>query len=99
MRIALNAMFLPANRIQQRDLEGAERALERARQSLGDDPVVDSCEALLWAQRGEAGHVDAALARALQERPSLGHVHHTWYFAGAALATLGARSRPVIVAP
>jgi hypothetical protein len=65
--------------------EQAEQEVERAHRCFGDDPIVDSCEAMLWAQRGEAARADAALVRAEQERPSLGHIHHTWHQVAAAI--------------
>ncbi len=71
------------------DLEAAEAALRRGRSLSGGDPIFDASEALLWAKRGERERAEHALAQALDERPSLGHTHHTWHYAAAAHAVLG----------
>ncbi len=84
-----NLLFRPAARIRRDDLAGAESDLTRARQIVKDDPFLDSNEALLWAVRGETAKAEAAIARASQERPSRGHIHHTWHHSALAHALLG----------
>ncbi len=79
----------PVVRLYHNDLPGAEEALNRARQVIGDDPMLDASEALLWARRGEPGKAEAALTRAMQDKPFLGHIHHTWHYAAATYAVLG----------
>jgi hypothetical protein len=57
---------------------------------LPDDPWLHSCEALLWALRGErtkAAHF-VHLALHSKTKPLL-HTHHMWHTAAAALALLG----------
>jgi hypothetical protein len=87
----------PPLRLYLGDLAGAERGLERGREHLGDDPLFDSCEALLWAKRGDPARAEAALARAARERPSIAHTHHARHYAAAAHAVLG-RPREAIAA-
>jgi adenylate cyclase len=79
----------PAIRLYLDDLAGAESAIRRARALTGGAPILDACEALLWAKRGEPERAEQALVQALDDRPSLGHIHHTWHYAGAAYAVLG----------
>ena len=80
---------VPPIRLYLDDLEAAESAIRRGRSLTGDDPIFDASEALLWAKRGEQERAERALAQALEERPSLGHTHHTWHYAAAAYAVLG----------
>jgi tetratricopeptide (TPR) repeat protein len=82
-------------RIYQNDFDGAEVELERSREFLGDDPIIDSNQALLWARRGEAEQAEACLVRASQPRHSLGHIHHTWYHAALACSTLGQTQKAI----
>ncbi len=56
---------------------------------LRDDPLIDASEALLWAKRGEETKALEALSRAMQDKPSLGHIHHAWHHAAQAYALLG----------
>jgi tetratricopeptide (TPR) repeat protein len=71
------------------ELQRAERALATARGLLGDEPILDASEALLWAKRGDEQRALEALARAAQDKASLGHDHHANHFAAAAYAVLG----------
>ena len=61
-------LFRHVPRLYHDDLPGTEEALNRARQVIGDDPLLDASEALLWARRGEAGRAEAALTRAMQDK-------------------------------
>jgi tetratricopeptide (TPR) repeat protein len=80
---------VPAVRLYLDDLEGAESALRRGRSLSGGAPIFDANEALLWAKRGEPERAEQALVTALDDRPTLGHIHHTWHLAAAAYAVLG----------
>jgi len=77
------------------ELERAERALVTARGLLGDEPILDANEALLWAKRGDEGRALQALARAAQDKRSLGHDHHANHHAAAAYAVLGRKEEAV----
>jgi adenylate cyclase len=79
----------PAIQLYLDDLAGAESAIRRGRSLTGGAPIFDANEALLWAKRGEPERAEQALAQALDDRPSLGHMHHTWHYAAAAYAVLG----------
>ena len=85
----LNHVFSSTVRIYRDDFAKAEDALRTARQVLGDQAILDSNEALLWAKRREKARAEEALARALQDRPSVGHDHHRWHYAAAVHALLG----------
>lgn len=85
----LNHSFRAPIRLYLDDLAGAERVLETARQALPDDLLVASCEALLWAKRGEVAQADAAIARATGPGKSIAHAHHCHHYLAAALAELG----------
>lgn len=74
------------------ELERAERALATARGLLGDEPMLDASEALLWAKRSDERRALDALARAAQDKRSLGHDHHTNHYAAAAYAVLGRKA-------
>lgn len=69
-----------------------ERAAEKIRVSMQvvpGDPLLTSCEALLWAKRGERRKAEQAIQRALRGGKSLSHSHHTLHNAAAAYATIG----------
>jgi adenylate cyclase len=74
------------------ELERAERALATARGLLGEEPMLDASEALVWAKRGDEERALSALARAARGKPSLGHDHHANHYAAAAYAVLGRRT-------
>jgi adenylate cyclase len=84
-----NHMFHPVYRLYLGDLAAGERGIEKSRQVLRDDPLIDASEALLWAKRGEETKALEALSRAMQDKPSLGHIHHAWHHAAQAYALLG----------
>jgi hypothetical protein len=71
------------------EFDRAERALATARGLLGDEPILDASEALLWAKRGDEGRALDALARAAHDKRSFGHSHHANHYAAAAYAVLG----------
>jgi eukaryotic-like serine/threonine-protein kinase len=69
--------------------ERAAQVIQRAEQVLPGEPMLASCEALLWARRGENRKTEQALKRALKGGKSLLHTHHMWHVAAAAYATIG----------
>jgi eukaryotic-like serine/threonine-protein kinase len=71
------------------NFERAEPAIRKARQVLPGELMLESCEALLWARRGERRKAEQALRRALKGGKSLLHTHHNWHAAAAAYATIG----------
>jgi hypothetical protein len=50
-----------------------------ARQGLQDDPWLISCEALLWAKRGERRKAETLLPRSLRPVNSFLHTRHLWH--------------------
>lgn len=70
-------------------LDRAEQEIRAASHLMGDDPMLFSLEALLWAKRGEARKASRALQRALRGKKSLVHTHHTLHTAAATSALLG----------
>jgi hypothetical protein len=54
----------------------------------GDSSLL-SCEALLWAKRGEKRKAEQSLQRALRSTKTFLHTHHTWHNAAAAYAVIG----------
>jgi predicted Zn-dependent protease len=85
-------VFYPVIPLYRGALADAERKIAAARQLQGDDPWLRSCEALLWAKRGEAAKAEQLLATALRRKP-LFHTHHMWHTAAATYATLGKHPR------
>ena len=73
----------------------AERAIATARGLLGDEPLLDANEALLWAKRGDEPKALAALARMAQDRRSFAHTHHAQHHAAAAYALLERREEAI----
>ena len=69
-------------------LQEAEEKIRLARQVLADDPWLVSCEALLWAKRGERRKAEALLRRSLRPVKTFLHTHHLWHNAAAAYALL-----------
>ena len=82
-------LFAAVNPLYQDGFERAEPAIRRAREVLPGEPMLDSCEALLWARRGERRKADPFLRRALKGGKSVLHTHHNWHAAAAAYAALG----------
>ena len=85
-------VFYPVIPLYRGALTDAERKIATARELQGDDPWLTSCEALLWAKRGEAGKAEQLLLTALRGKP-LFHTHHMWHTAAATYATLGKPQR------
>jgi len=83
-------VFRPTIDIYSGKLNEAESAIRVAQNALPDDPWLHSCEALLWAQRGERAKAAKFVHLSLhaKKKPLL-HTHHMWHTAAAALALLG----------
>ena len=81
-------VFTPAAFIYSGKLDQAEEAIRKARKNLPADPWLTSCEALLWARRGETRKAAQAVERALKGKTFL-HTHHLWHNASAVYALLG----------
>ena len=77
--------------------EKAESAIRSAKRVFGEDALLISLEALLWAKRGEHETARPLLEAALEDQKSISHAHHTYHYAAAAYATLGESSRAVEV--
>jgi len=65
-----------------------EDKIRAARQVVPREPLLASCEALLWALRGEQSKADRSIKRALSGK-SLLHTHHTWHYVAAAYSVMG----------
>lgn len=75
-----------------------ERAAEKIRAAsdvFPHEPLLASCQALLWVQRGENHKAEHAIRRALKPGKSLFHTHHTWHNAAAAYAAIGKPAQAV----
>jgi len=83
-------VFQPTVFIYAGKLDEAESRIRAAQNALPDDPWLHSCEALLWALRGERSKAAKLVHLALhgKTKPLL-HTHHMWHTAAAALALLG----------
>jgi tetratricopeptide (TPR) repeat protein len=86
-------MFVQTGLLYLDELERAEQALVRARGIVGEDSLLRSAEALLWAKRGESLRAEEHVQRALDDLRSLSHAHHTRHYVAAALATIGRPER------
>jgi len=86
-------MFVQAGLLYLDELDKAERGLVKAHQIVGEDSLLQSAEALLWAKRGESVRADEHVRRALDNLKSLSHAHHTRHYLAAALATIGQPER------
>jgi TolB-like protein/lipoprotein NlpI len=78
-------------------LDRAEQEIHAAGLLMGDDPMLTSLEALLWAKRGEERKANRALQRALRSKKSLVHTHHTLHNAAAVCALLDKPAQAVVL--
>jgi hypothetical protein len=62
---------------------------------LADDPWLVSCEAVLWALRGERKKAEALARKSLRPGKAFLHTHHLWHTAAAAYALIDQPSRAV----
>src|SRR6266853_3721553 len=88
-------LFHPTIALYRGQLEEAAERIRAARQLLLDDPWLRSCEALLWAKRGEIRKAEELAHRALREGKPLLHTHHLFHTAAAVDALLGNRARAI----
>ncbi|HYL16765.1 MAG TPA: hypothetical protein VEV41_27260 [Terriglobales bacterium] len=70
------------------DLERAEKKIRASIQIFPEDPMLNSCQALLWAKRGERSKALQTVHRALRCGRPLVHTHHVWHMAAATFAVL-----------
>jgi serine/threonine protein kinase/Tfp pilus assembly protein PilF len=83
-------VFQPTVLIYAGKLEQAETRIRAAQNTLPGDSWLISCEALLWALRGERAKAARLVRQALHTKAKpLLHTHHMWHTAAAALALLG----------
>ena len=87
--------FSPSVALYEGKLNEAEEKIKLARQVLADDPWLVSCEALLWAQRGERKKAEALAQKSLQPVKAFLHTHHLWHTAAAAYALIDQPSRAI----
>jgi len=87
--------FSPSVALYEGKLNEAEEKIKLARQVLANDPWLVSCEAVLWAQRGERKKAEALASRALQPVKAFLHTHHLWHTAAAAYALIDRPSRAI----
>jgi TolB-like protein len=88
-------MFVQAGLLYLDQLDSAERGLTKAREIVGEDSLLRSAEALLWAKRGETNRVEECVEKAVGNLQSLSHAHHTRHYVAAALATAGQPERAI----
>lgn len=77
------------------DLDRAEKAIATARGLVGNEPLLDANEALLWARRGDESRALEAIARAAEDKRSLAHKHHAHHAMAAAYALLDRKQEAV----
>jgi serine/threonine protein kinase/predicted Zn-dependent protease len=81
-------LLSPAAPLYAGQLEQAAEAIRSASQILPKDPLLISCEALLWAKRGERRKAEQLIQKALHGEKSLLHTHHMMHMVAAAYAVL-----------
>ena len=82
-------LFSPTVPLYVGQLEQAAEAIRSASQVLPKDPLLFSCEALLWAKRGERHKAEQLIQKALHGEKSLLHTHHMMHMVAAAYGVLG----------
>jgi len=87
--------FSPNVALYEGKLNEAEEKIKLARHVLADDPWLVSCEAVLWAQRGERKKAEALARKSLQPVKAFLHTHHLWHTAAAAYALIDEPSRAI----
>jgi len=88
-------LFYPTIAVYRGQLEPASERIRVARQLLPDDPWLRSCEALLWAKRGETGKANQLAHSALRGGKPLLHSHHLFHTAAAVDALVGNPARAI----
>jgi len=82
-------LFSPTVPLYAGQLEQAAEAIRSASQVLPKDPLLLSCEALLWAKRGDRRKAEQLIQKALHGEKSLLHTHHMMHMVAAAYGVLG----------
>jgi serine/threonine-protein kinase len=84
-------VFFPSTLIYAGRLDEAEARIHTSRKLyLPTDPWLTSCEALLWASRGERRKAGQILKLALRSgQTTMLHTHHMWHMAAATYSLLG----------
>jgi TolB-like protein/lipoprotein NlpI len=88
-------LFHPTIALYRGQLDEASERIRVARQLLLDDPWLRSCEALLWAKRGEIRKAEELAHRALRGGKPLLHTHHMFHTAAAVDALHGNAARAI----
>lgn len=86
-------LFHPTIALYRGQLEEAAERIRVARQLLRDDPWLQSCDALLWAKRGEFRKAEQLIQRALRGGKPLLHTHHVFHTAAAVHVLVGKPAR------
>jgi serine/threonine protein kinase/Flp pilus assembly protein TadD len=81
-------LFWPAVVLYGGQLDRVEARIQAARQVAPGEPLIASCEAMLWALRGEKTNAERLIKQALRGKSRL-HTHHTWHYVAAAYALIG----------
>jgi len=87
--------FSPSAALYEGRLSEAEEKIKLARQVLANDPWLTSCEAVLWAQRGERKKAGGLARKALLPMKAFLHTHHLWHNAAATYALIGEPSKAI----
>jgi predicted Zn-dependent protease len=87
--------FSPGPALYEGRLAEAEERIKLARQVLANDPWLTSCEAVLWAQRGERKKAEALAAKSLKPMKAFLHTHHLWHNAAGAYALIGKPAKAI----
>ena len=87
--------FSPGPALYEGRLAEAEERIKLARQVLANDPWLTSCEAVLWAQRGERKKAEALAQKSLKPMKAFLHTHHLWHNAAAAYALIGKPAKAI----
>ncbi len=90
-----NSVFHPSSLIYAGKLDRAIRAIASARQTVGDDPWIAACEALLLAKQGDRKKADKMTGTALTAKKMFLHTHHMWHTAAATYALLGKHAQAI----
>jgi serine/threonine protein kinase/Tfp pilus assembly protein PilF len=88
-------VFYPVISLYRGAVDNAEQKIALARDVLPNDPWLQSCEALLWAKRGEPRKAARMLSLALSGKKPLFHTHHMWHTGAAAYALMGEGARAI----
>jgi tetratricopeptide (TPR) repeat protein len=80
--------FSPGVALYEGRMEEAEQRIKVARHVLANDPWLTSCEAVLWAQRGERKKAEALARKSLEPAKAFLHTHHLWHTAAASYALI-----------